>query len=254
MQRPVHLLVLLTAALCVAGTAPVARAARIGVDDVHATNPAEMLGSGEYYAPFRDELAAAGHVLVPLRSFGSADLSGLDGLFLRHAYSVGYTPSEQAAIQAFTRRAVFLSDSTMFADTHSDRPLTFGDNRQLLRNILDYVSAGGGTAFMADGATGADVANFNQLVGPYGVQFAASAIDATGRTVTGFADHPLTAGVTTVGVDFQMPLTVTAPSIDLTTDGGPDNILAVFPVPEPSAVSFLALAAIGLSRRRRSVH
>ena len=252
MPRPSSAWVVLIAALSAAGSAPQAGAARIGVDDVHATSAPEFLGSGEVYEPFRAELAAAGHTLVPLHSFAAADLADLDGLFLRHAFAVGYTPAEQAAIQAFTRRAVFLSDSSMFGNSQSDRPLTFGDNRRLLRNVFDYLSAGGGTAFLADGGSGANVANFNQLVAPWGVQFALDPIDGNGRTVTGFLDHPLTAGVMTVGVDFHMPLTVSSPSLDLTTGGGSDNILAVFPVPEPTTPGLLAGFALLLIHRRRS--
>ena len=251
MQRPSHALVVPIVTLFVAGAAPPTRAARVGVDDVHGTSPPEYLASGDAYAPLRDELTAAGHVLVPLRTFEAADLAGLDGLFLRHAFSVGYSSSERAAIQAFTRRAVFLSDSSTFADSRSDRPLTFGDNRRLLRNVLDYVGAGGGSVFLADGGTGANVANFNQLVAPYGVQFAPNPVDGSGRTVTGFIDHPLTAGVTTVGVDFHMPLIVSSPSLDLTTGSGADNILAVFPVPEPSMTVLVGGAVIVLRPRRR---
>ena len=252
MPRLRRLCVVIGIALLTTALAAPAGAARIGVDDVHGTSAPEFLGSGEIYEPFRAELAAAGHTLVPLHSFGAADLAGLDGLFLRHAFAVGYTPAEQAAIQAFTTSAVFLSDSSMFGNSQSDRPLTFGDNRRLLRNIADYVGAGGGTVFLADGGTGANAANFNQLVAPYGVQFALNPVDGGGRTVTGFIGHPLTAGVSSVGVDFHMPLTVSSPSLDLTIGTGVENILAVFPVPEPATMALPAGLALILIRRRPS--
>ncbi len=93
--------------------------------------------------------------------------------------------------------------------------------------------------------------NFNELVAPYGVLYATAAADGGGRVVNGIVSHAITAGVSSLGVDFHLPMILTGPAIDLTTGTGNDNILAVVDnVPEPAS-AMLLLAVGGLLGRRR---
>jgi hypothetical protein len=74
--------------------------------------------------------------------------------------------------------------------------------------------------------------------------------------VTGFVAHPVTAGINTVGVQYQLPMTVNSPAIDLTIGSGQDNILAAVTVPEPAALAlatfgFISCAAWGWRRSKR---
>ena len=234
-----------------------APAALVGVDNVHGATANSILASGSQFDSFRATLIAAGHTIVPLNSFSAASLSGLDTVILATGYTGNiYSASDRAAIQSFTQGAVFTSDKSMFSDNGegADTPITFGGNQQLLRNIVDYLDAGHGTLFIGEDGGLFDIGNFNSLVSPYGVQYAASPTDGDGRTVTGFVGHPITAGIATLGVDFQMPMTVNSPSLDLTTGGGQDNILAVFPfvaIPEPATMLF-GWAMLGVVALRRN--
>jgi hypothetical protein len=136
-----------------------------------------------------------GHTIVPLSTFGAGDLVGLDAVFVQHPYSgpQAFTASEISALQAF-------------------------------------VSNGGGFVAAGEGGGSSDsfVDNFNELVAPYGVTYAASASDPAGHIVSGFVDHPVTAGITSFGVDFQRVMTsISGPALDLTLGGGSDDALAV---------------------------
>jgi hypothetical protein len=236
-------------ALLVLSSATSASAAVIGIDAKHQFSAASSLFSSGTFATFRSTLVAAGHTYVAMNQFNASALSGIDVLICGIGYNdVPYTGAERLAIQEFTERAVFTSDKSLFANptTGNDRPITFGDNQRLLTNIVQFLSIGRGTLFMADSATGHLAPNFNLLVAPYGVQYALDGVDGNGRTVTGIVSHPVTAGVATLGIDFQLPMTIGAPAIDLTTAGdgsGQDNILAVFGVPEPSAALLVAVCA-----------
>ncbi len=236
-----------------------AGAAVIGLDEIHHNDPSESLATGSNFAQMRSIITAEGNTIVPLTSFNASDLAGLDAAFFTiHFGAAGqsdghpYSASEISAIQAFVgSKAVFLSDTSLWGvSTGADRDLGSGNNATLLRNVLSFVGGGGGV-FLADAANGFDVANFNDLVSPYGVTYASSPTDGSGRTVSGFVPHPLTQGVTQLGVDFQLPMTVTAPALDLTTGGGQDNVLAVY-TPEPAAPAVLCtfVLALGAARRR----
>jgi hypothetical protein len=246
--------------------ASVASADIIGIDNVHGLNAATILGSGGSFSTFRATITAGGHTLVPLSSFEAADLAGLEAAILMIPYNqnaANFTASQMSAIQSFTTRGVFSSDVSVWQNdgSGSERPISFGDNQKLLANIVSFItSAGKGALFIGDDGSGFNVANMNALVSPFGVSYSGTPTDGAGRTVTGFVPHAVTAGINTVGVDFQLPLTINSPSTDLTTGTGQDNILAVFEsttvVPEPSsfalAMTALTVLAGCLLRKRRN--
>jgi hypothetical protein len=222
------------------------------VDAVHGTVAAENMATGANHDTFRASITGAGHTIVPLTTFSAAELAGVDAAIIKNNYTQNgpsYTGAQISAIQSFASTTVFVSDLSLWndADAGSDRPITFGDNNRLLNNIVSFITAGHGVLFVGENGTGFDPVNFNLMTAPYGVQYATSTSDGDGRTVTGFVAHPITSGVTTLGVDFQLPLTITSPALDLTTGAGQDNILAVS-VPEPGVAGVLLLG--WLIRRR----
>ena len=241
-------------------------AASIGLDAVHGSDADVILATGSEYDSLRSIITGHGHTIVPLNSFGAANLAGLDAAFLLTPYtqnSANYSLADIEAIHSFAnQRAVFVSDSGLWSDADggSQRPITFGGNEQLLENVLAFVGLGGGAVFLGDDGTGFDIANMNTLVAPYGISYATFPTDGNGRTVSGLLSNALTAGVTEIGIDFQVPLTIGAPSLDLTVGGGQDNVLAVFdasnPIPAPSTMLLFGsgLAGLGLAdwRYRKS--
>ena len=238
MKKKIRLLVL----SCVLFASPVAvNGDVIGLDNVHGYDADSMLLTGSNYDEFRAAITGLGHTIVPLNGFEAADLAGVDAAFLVNNYSQNFSPysdSEMSAIQGFTgNRGVFVSDTSVFANQdRSDFPLSFGDNRRLLENIVSFITGGGsGVAFLAEDDTGFDIGNYNQMVAPFGISFADTPVDPTGHIVTDFVPHPLTAGLSQVGVDFQLPITTSGSALDLTTFSGSDNILAVTNIPEPGA-------------------
>jgi hypothetical protein len=235
--------------------------AQIGIDAVHGVDATVNLATGSALSDFRATIISQGNTIVPLTSFDAANLAGLDGVIVLIPYSqnaANYTASQMSALQAFAHRAVFTSDESMWTNNGagSDRPITFGDNRQLLMNSVSFISAKGILAIGDDGS-GFQVANFNALVAPFGITYSANPTDPNGRTVTGFVAHPVTAGISTLGVDFQLPMTVNSPAVDLTIGSGQDNILAAMPVPEPATLALTILGFVGFAahirRRPKSV-
>jgi hypothetical protein len=193
MRTSAALLGLSLAAACV--YAPVVEGAIIGIDDRNGFDASSYLGTGEDYDLFRDVITSLGHTIVPLTSFDAGDLTGLDAVFVKHPYSgsQAFSASEISALQTF-------------------------------------VAGGGGLVAGADGGGGSDshVDNFNDLVSPYGVVFAPSAIDPAGHVVSDLVAHPVTAGVSSFGVDFQRTLiSISGPALDLTVGSGSDDALAV---------------------------
>src|SRR5438046_1233658 len=202
----------LACALAVIMVATNAPAAVIGLDAVHGLNAAQNLATGSDYTVFRSTITAHGDTIVPLSSFNTATLTPLDAAFFLISYANDahpYSSAEMAAIQAFANvKDVFVSDSSMWAsNAGNDRPITFGDNQKLAQNELSYGSTEHTGVFIGDDGTGFNVANFNTLVAPFGITYATSPTDGSGRTVTGFVPHPVTSGITQLGVDFQLPMT-----------------------------------------------
>jgi len=243
--------------LCVmvAIAAPSTRAAVIGIDAAHGFDADAVLASGSNFGDFRSILTGLGHTLVPLTSFDAEDLIGLDALILLNNYVQNadpYSPSEQIAVQNFVTRAVGISDSNLFSDPgRSDHPIDFGSNERLLTNSLDWLLSGpGGLLALGDDGTGFDIGNFNELMVPFGIRFDSVPVDRNGHVVTEFVAHPVTSGLLEVGVDFQVPITVSGPALDLTVYGSSDDILAVY-VPEPSVGLLILLGLGGLAQRSR---
>jgi len=169
----------------------------VGIDSRHGFDASAKLATGENFDAFRATITALGHTIVPKSSFNTADLAGLDMLILNQPYSqnspAAYSSSEIAAIH-------------------------------------DFVNSGGGLMVHGEGGTGSDayVGNLNMLVSPYGVVYAGSATEGSGHTISGFVSHPVTEGVSMIGIDYQRrEITITSPAIDLTIGSGADNALAV---------------------------
>lgn len=176
-----------------------ARGAIIGIDAVHGFDSTFALGTGSNFDNFRTAITGLGHTIVPVSSFGASDLAGLDALILMIPYTQNthsaYSASEITAVENFT-------------------------------------SAGNGLLVMGEGGGGFQPANLNALVASYGITYALNGTENTGHTITNFVADPITAGVNSIGVDFQLRLTTASPSMDLTTNGGPDDALSVHTGPQ----------------------
>jgi hypothetical protein len=84
----------------------------------------------------------------------------------------------------------------------------------LLQNSLAFATAkAGGALFLAEGGSGSDVTNVNDLVSPFGLQFGAVATEGSGQTIRDFEDHPETAGLREIGLDFQRRIEVLNSSV-----------------------------------------
>lgn len=232
-------------------------AATIGIDAAHGWDSTVILATGSQFTSFRSTIIGLGHTITPVSAFDAANLVGLDALIILTPYSQNahsaYSASEIAAIQAFTQKAVFLSDSNPFSNT-GDRPLGFGDNLSLLSNSIGFLAGGGGLFSIGENGSGFNAASHNQVVAPYGITYSSSATNPTGHTISSFVSHPVTLGLQTIGVDYQLRITTAAPSIDLTTFGAADDALSVFsiiPVPSAGVAGLMLIGAFGLARKRR---
>jgi len=237
-------LVLVAIVFCLNGVRP-ASAATVGIDNSHIiygsyNYPAETLFSANVFSRFRETITALGHVIVPLTSFSQDDLSSVDIAILAPPtadYSspethpnLPYSESEMTAIQALaSNRAVFLSDSyiiqrsPLFDSTY--------DNQLLLDNILFFLQPGG-ALFVSEWGTdnyAPDFANWNDLLEPFGVEYADQGTDYDNHDVEHFVEHTITWGVSKVlSGGYQNRITANDPSVDLTVYSGADDILAAY--------------------------
>lgn len=94
--------------------------------------------------------------------------------------------------------------------------------------LHDFVSSGGGL-FVNHGAglsSDSFVPTLNQLLLPSGIVLSTDELFPGGVVVSGFAMHPVTEGLTSIGLDYVRTIaSVGSPAIDLTT-GGPDVFAA----------------------------
>ncbi len=248
------------AILCILFVSTTASAAVIGLDGLHAFNANALLSSGSNHSTFRSIIAGMGHTIVPINGFSAAELSGVDAAFIVNAYNQNahsfYSDDEMTAVRNFAgNNAVFLSDLTIFVDPglpNTDRSITFGDNLRLLENIISFVAGSHGVVFIGENGTGFNIANYNNLVAPYGVSYSGTAMNGNGHTVNDIVPHALTAGVHQLGVDFHLPLTITGPAIDLTVGDGNDNVLAFLPEPASLTLVLISIPLLRRGRRRQS--
>jgi hypothetical protein len=168
------------------------RAAIIGLDNRY-PGSFESLWETDY-DDFRAAISSAGHVLVPLSSFTTSNLTNLDAVIL---------------LQPFYPEGVFTTDE--------------------ISAVHSFFQAGHGVLVIANQGSGTDstVQNFNVLAGAFGVTYADTALHPNGYTVTGFVAHPVTVGVNSIGVDYDRRLSgISSPAQDLTLLAGENEILA----------------------------
>lgn len=93
--------------------------------------------------------------------------------------------------------------------------------------LTTYAQSERGLLILGDGGGGSQASFLNPISSPMGVEFASAATDQAGHVITEFVSHPVTLGLTSVGVDYQRRLTVSSSALDLTVHDGADNFLAV---------------------------
>ncbi len=168
-------------------------AGTIGIDD-RGQATSESLATGPGYSEFRAAITVLGHTIVPLSGFTAADFAGVDAIVVRQPNSTAlqFSATEVADIQAF-------------------------------------VASGGGLWLVGEGgnSTNQTVSGFNQIASPFGVTYASSPVDPTGLAVSSFVAHEVTANVVSYGVDFHRTMSAVAPALDLTVNGGNQNVLCV---------------------------
>ena len=151
-----------------------ARALTIGFDNRNGIEPASVLYSGSNFDELRALVAGIGHTIVPVASFDSASLAGIQALYLSQPYTQsggGLGGAEVADIQAF-------------------------------------VANGGGLVLLADAGVEFEAASLNSLASAFGVSFAAAGTQDDGHEILLFNTHPLTTGLgplpgSGLCVDFQ---------------------------------------------------
>jgi hypothetical protein len=175
----------------IAGAA--AEAKTIGLDAVHGYST-ESLGTGTWYGEMRNQLQGFGYTLAILQDFSPQSLAACDAIFVSQARE----------------------SAQMFSTTD-------------ISNIQSYVQSGKGLLAIAEAgySSNATVFNFNTLIAPYGVTVNSAETSPDGYIVSGFVPHPLTTGVSSVGIDYQRRLiSITYPALDLTLGSGESDILA----------------------------
>jgi len=167
----------------------------IGLDDRNGFNADSLLGTGADFEEFRALIVDLGMEIRVVDDYTPEELDGLDALMVMNPY---------ADDQQFT-----------------------GDD---LDAIDAHVAAGGGLWIVGEGGGDAAdfVGNLNALTGQFGVIYLIDEIDGAGRIVSGFRDHPVTEGVSSVGLDLQRGMgLIFSPAQDLTFGNGAEDILAV---------------------------
>ena len=254
---PCKLTAFATLAACFSCSQP-AQSSMIGVDATHGFDNDTMFATGSDFDDFRAVISGMGHTIVPMYNFEAVDLAGLDAVILGTPYTRNgndYIASEINAIHnAAGKHAVFVSDYSMWMDDDagSDKPLSSGDNELLLRNIINYITGkpGLGLFVVGDGGSGYHVNNLNSLVEAFGITYADSPTEGSGYSISNFVAHPVTEGLETIGVDYQLRITTTYPSADLTIASGESDALSVL-IPEPTSLTILTLGTTTLIPRRR---
>jgi hypothetical protein len=169
----------------------------VGID-ARSSGEDSTISSSPSFSSFRSTIESLGHTLIPLSTFDSADLAGLDALILRQNASFVVNPH--------------LSDSEM-------------------QSIVSFTRSGGGLLAIAEAGnfTNGTVNEWNTLVEPFGIRFSTDLnVGGDGLSIQGFADHPVTRGVMSVTLDFYRPLDlVGSPAVDLTLVDGVADFLAV---------------------------
>jgi hypothetical protein len=168
-----------------------ARAAVIGIDTRDGSSADFVQATGASFSTFRTTITSMGNAITPLSTFTPASLADLRAIIIRQSsFVAGYSPAEITAIQSF-------------------------------------VHNGGGLLIQGEGTSDENVPNLNTLVSPWGVTYAATGTEGTGHTITGFLPHPVTAGLSSIGIDFQRrEIAFASPALDLTTGTGADDALA----------------------------
>lgn len=161
----------------------------VGLDDRHGYDASSSLGTGSTHAQFRAAITGAGKTISVLNNLDAASLVGLGALFVQQPYS---------------------QNTSLFSSTE-------------ISAIVAFVNAGGGLVIIGDGGSGGNQANLNLLAGTWGVTFSTTQLWPNGLVVTPLA-HAITAGVTSFGVDYGVPMTVNAPAVAL--NNGADVTLA----------------------------
>ncbi len=169
-----------------------ANAATIGVDGRNGFDASDYLATGGDYDDFRSVLMSMGHTIVPLTSYDGGNLAGIDAIITMNPYNGSglYSASEMAAISNFVAGG---------------------------RGMLSLGEGGG--------ASDANIGNMNAITGPLGGTFSGSASNAAGIVVSDFVAHPVTMGLSQVGIDFNRTVAVSGTAIDLVATG--EDFLAV---------------------------
>ncbi len=158
----------------------------IGLDDRHGYDAISSIGSGSHHAQFRTAIQNQGKTISALASLEAANLIGLRALFVQQPY------------------------------THNSSPFTATE----VAAIVAFVNGGGGLVMFGDGGSGGDQANLNLLAQNWGVTYSSTNQWPSGLVVSSLVAHPITTGVTSIGLDYGVPMTtVNAPAVPLTSSG-----------------------------------
>jgi hypothetical protein len=187
---------LLITAMAAGSSVTPALAARIGIDARYEGSPSSLL-TGKYFDEFRASMLAASNTLVSVATFTTTHFDFLDALVLRQSLATND-----------------LITATEVSDIHA------------------FVNSGHGLLLLAEAGlqTDATVSNLNSIAAPFGVTFGVSPLHPEGVTLHEFYEHPVTVGVSSIGVDYYRPLVrISSPAIDLTRLSGENDFLAVVP-------------------------